>query len=89
MGLIASIVGLALGVLVAMGLTSLLGALGIDLPSGSLVLLPRTVIVSLIVGVGITVVSALASRSSGLAHPARRRDARGRRSTRRPRLASG
>ena len=58
-GLIASIVGLALGILVAMGLTSLLGALGIDLPSGSLVLLPRTVIVSLIVGVGITVVSAL------------------------------
>ena len=58
-GLIASIVGLALGVLVALGLTSLLSALGIDLPSGSLVLLPRTVIVSLVVGVGITVVSAL------------------------------
>jgi len=58
-GLIASIVGLALGVLVAKGLTSLLSALGIDLPSGSLVLLPRTVIVSLVVGVGITVVSAL------------------------------
>ena len=78
-GLIASIVGLALGVLVAMGLTSLLGALGIDLPSGSLVLLPRTVIVSLIVGVGITVVSALVPARRALAHPARRRDARGRR----------
>jgi putative ABC transport system permease protein len=58
-GLIASIVGLGLGILVAKGLTSLLSALGIDLPSGSLVLLPRTVIVSIIVGVGITVVSAL------------------------------
>jgi putative ABC transport system permease protein len=58
-GLIASLVGLALGVLVAMGLTVLLSALGIDLPSGSLVVLPRTVIASLLVGVGITVASAL------------------------------
>ncbi|HMK12353.1 MAG TPA: FtsX-like permease family protein [Acidimicrobiales bacterium] len=58
-GLIASLVGLGLGVLVAMGLTALLSALGIDLPSGSLVLLPRTVVASLVVGVGITVASAL------------------------------
>ena len=57
-GLIASIVGLGLGVLVAIGLTRLLDALGFDLPSGTIVVLPRTVIVSLLVGVIVTVVSA-------------------------------
>ena len=75
-GVIASLVGLGLGILVAIGLTSLLSALGFDLPSGSLVVLPRTVIVSLVVGVSVTVVSALRSRSPRVAHPARRRDAR-------------
>ena len=86
-GLIASIVGLALGVLVALGLTSLLSALGIDLPSGSLVLLPRTVIVSLVVGVGITVVSTLVPRDTPRASRPSPRCAKWR-STRRPRVAS-
>ena len=39
-------------------LKSLLSALGIDLPAGGVVVLPRTLIVSLIVGVVITVISA-------------------------------
>ncbi len=75
-GLIASIVGLGLGILVAIGLTRLLDALGFDLPSGSLVVLPRTVLVSLIVGVTVTVVSAFFPARRGVAHPARRSDAR-------------
>jgi putative ABC transport system permease protein len=58
-GLFASIVGLALGVLAAVGLEALLDALGITLPSGSLVFEARTAIVGLIVGVGVTVVSAI------------------------------
>ncbi len=58
-GLVASVVGLGLGVLAAVGLRALLSALGISLPSGSLVFELRTVIVALLVGVGVTVVSAI------------------------------
>ncbi|MDQ2827228.1 MAG: FtsX-like permease family protein, partial [Actinomycetota bacterium] len=59
-GLFASLVGLGLGVLVAIGLQSLLKAFGIDLPASGTKILPRTVIVSLVVGVVVTVVSSIA-----------------------------
>jgi putative ABC transport system permease protein len=59
-GLIASIIGLALGIFVAIGLQEALRALDIDLPSGDAVLLPRTIIVSLVVGTLITLVAAIA-----------------------------
>ncbi len=59
-GLFASLVGLGLGVLVAIGLQSLLKAFGIDLPASGTKVLPRTVIVSLVVGVVVTVVSSIA-----------------------------
>jgi putative ABC transport system permease protein len=59
-GLVASIIGLALGVFVAIGLQELLRALDIDLPSGNTVLLPRTIVVSLIVGTVITLIAAIA-----------------------------
>ncbi|HEY7947766.1 MAG TPA: ABC transporter permease, partial [Acidimicrobiales bacterium] len=58
-GLIASIIGLALGVLAAVGLEALLNGFGFGLPSGGLVFEARTAIVALIVGVGVTVVSAI------------------------------
>ena len=58
-GLFASIIGFALGVGVAVGLRGLLAALGIDLPEGDLVLAPRTLVVSLVVGVGVTAFAAL------------------------------
>jgi putative ABC transport system permease protein len=58
-GVIASLVGLGLGVLAAVGLEELLKAFGITLPTGSLVFETRTVIVALAVGVGVTVVSAV------------------------------
>jgi putative ABC transport system permease protein len=58
-GLLSSIVGLGLGVLAAAGLEALLNGFGITLPSGGLVFEARTVIVALIVGVGVTVVSAV------------------------------
>ncbi|RPI09169.1 MAG: FtsX-like permease family protein, partial [Actinobacteria bacterium] len=57
-GLIASIAGIILGVGVAIVLKAALDGFGFELPSGSLVLLPRTVIICLIVGVVITVASA-------------------------------
>jgi putative ABC transport system permease protein len=58
-GLVSSVIGLGLGVLAAVGLEALLSGFGITLPSGSLVFAPRTVIVGLLVGVGVTVVSAI------------------------------
>jgi len=58
-GLFASLVGLGLGVLVAIGLQSLLKAFGIDLPASGAVVAPRTIIVSLLVGVGVTVLSSI------------------------------
>jgi putative ABC transport system permease protein len=58
-GLVSSIIGLGLGVLAAVGLEALLRGFGITLPPGSLVFEPRTAIVGLLVGVGVTLVAAL------------------------------
>jgi putative ABC transport system permease protein len=58
-GLLASLVGLGLGVLAALGLEALLNAFGVTLPSGPLVFEARTVIVCLVVGIGVTMVSAI------------------------------
>jgi putative ABC transport system permease protein len=58
-GLVASLIGLGLGVLAAKGLVALLGAFGVSLPTASLVFGLRTVIVGLVVGIGVTVVSAI------------------------------
>ncbi|HEV3281890.1 MAG TPA: ABC transporter permease [Acidimicrobiales bacterium] len=59
LGLVASLVGLGLGVLAALGLVALLKGFGITLPSGPLVFQSRTVIAALIVGVGVTMISAI------------------------------
>jgi len=58
-GLVSSIIGLGLGVLAALGLEALLRGFGITLPTGSLVFEPRTVLVGLAVGVGVTMVAAI------------------------------
>jgi putative ABC transport system permease protein len=58
-GLIASVIGLGLGVLAALGLRALLGGFGIVLPSAPLVFEARTVIVAIGVGVVATVLSAI------------------------------
>ncbi|MFE3290320.1 ABC transporter permease [Rhodococcus sp. NPDC059234] len=59
-GLLGSVLGIAAGVALAYGLRSLLNTFDVGLPSGSLQLAPRTVIVALVVGVLVTVVSAYA-----------------------------
>ncbi len=59
LGLAASVVGLALGVLTALGLEALLKGFGIALPSGPLVFGGRTVVAGIVVGLGVTVVSAV------------------------------
>ncbi len=58
-GVVASLIGLGLGVLAAVGLEKLLSGFGVTLPSGSLVFEARTVIVCLVVGVGVTLVAAI------------------------------
>ena len=57
-GLVGSLVGLFLGLAIALGLMSLLGAIGVQLPDASLVFSIRTVVVS--IGVG-TLIALLAS----------------------------
>ncbi len=58
-GLVASLVGLGLGVLGAVGIEALLRGFGITLPTGPLVFEAHTVLAALLVGVGVTVISAL------------------------------
>jgi putative ABC transport system permease protein len=58
-GLVASAIGFLGGILMASVLEGFLGTLGIDIPSGGVVLKPRTLIVSLVVGVVITVFAAV------------------------------
>jgi putative ABC transport system permease protein len=58
-GVGASVIGLGVGVLAALGLKALLGAFGVTLPSASLVFEPRTAVIGIALGVGVTVVSAI------------------------------
>ena len=58
-GLLGSLLGIAGGFVIALGLKALFEAIGINLPTTALVLEDRTVVVSLAVGVGITLVSSL------------------------------
>ncbi len=58
-GLVASLIGLGLGVLAAVALKALLGAFGVTLPSAPLVFEARTFVLALTVGVGVTVISAI------------------------------
>ena len=58
-GVIASVVGIFAGLAVAIGLKNLIVAVGVDIPSQGLVLSSSTVLICLVVGIGITVLSAL------------------------------
>jgi putative ABC transport system permease protein len=58
-GLVAAVVGLFLGLLIAKGLNALFKAFGVDLPSTGTVFSLKTVIVSLLLGVGITVLATI------------------------------
>jgi putative ABC transport system permease protein len=71
-GVVASAAGLLAGVGVARGLKAMMEALGIDIPGGASVFLPRTAVVALVVGTVVTVVAAVfpslrASRTPPLA----------------------
>ncbi|MBO1754906.1 ABC transporter permease [Allobranchiibius sp. CTAmp26] len=68
-GVIGSVLGIVGGVGLAIGLRELLNAFNVGLPSGSLLLRPRTLIVALVLGVGVTLLSAYipARRASSIA----------------------
>jgi putative ABC transport system permease protein len=58
-GIFASVVGIALGFVIAGLLTAGMATVGFDIPSTSAPLAPRTIIVGLIVGIGVTLVAAI------------------------------
>ena len=58
-GLAASLIGLGLGILLAVGLQALFEALGFGLPTTDMVIKPRTIIAALLVGILVTVLAAL------------------------------
>jgi putative ABC transport system permease protein len=59
LGLLASVVGLVLGLGVGKGMNSLFVAFGLDLPQAGTVFAARTAVVGLIVGVSVTVLSSI------------------------------
>jgi putative ABC transport system permease protein len=59
MGAIASVVGLFLGLLLAMGLFSLFDAVGFTLPNNGLLFETRTIVVSLALGIVVTLIASI------------------------------
>ena len=58
-GLVGSLLGVGLGIVLSFGLRAMLNGFGLELPSGGLIVLPRTIVVSLVLGTLVTVLSAL------------------------------
>ena len=58
-GLLASVIGLVLGIGIAKGMDALFKALGVDMPESGTVVAPRTIIVSLLLGTVITLVASV------------------------------
>jgi putative ABC transport system permease protein len=59
-GFVASLIGLGLGVLLALGLKALFASFGAELPEVGLVFATRTVVVSMLIGVLVTLAAGLA-----------------------------
>ncbi len=68
-GMTASLIGLVAGLGITAGLQALFDALGADLPDAPLIMRTRTVVVAMVLGVGVTVLSAMgpARRASNIA----------------------
>ena len=58
-GVIASLVGLVLGVLLGKGLFNLFDAVGFTLPNNGITVEPRTIVVALAVGIVVTLLASL------------------------------
>src|SRR5829696_8842205 len=59
LGLVASVIGLVLGLGIAKGMIALFGILGFDLPDGGTVFATKTVIISILLGTGITLLASI------------------------------
>lgn len=59
LGVFASLIGLGAGVLLALGMEALFKAIGFGLPTSSLQVQPRTIIISLLVGTLVTTLSSI------------------------------
>lgn len=69
-GLVGGVVGLGLGILLAVVLRALFGVIGFDVPAGSLVIAPRTVLLSVGIGVVLTMAAAwFPARRAGTVPP--------------------
>ena len=78
MGTLASIVGLFLGLALAKGLFGLFDAVGFTLPNSGLLFSTRTIIVSLLLGILVTLIASILPGLQGDARAADRRRAGGR-----------
>src|SRR4051812_17484076 len=58
-GLLASVLGIAAGLLLAPGLSALLASFGLDLGATTIVVQPRTIVVGLVIGLAATIVSGI------------------------------
>lgn len=58
-GIVASVLGLGGGVLLAVGLRRLMDMLGFGLPAFDIIVSPRTIVAALIVGIGVTLMASL------------------------------
>ncbi len=58
-GLVAAVIGVAIGALLATGLQAVFKAVGASIPSYGLVFMPRTAIIGLVVGVGVSLLASL------------------------------
>ncbi len=65
-GIIASVIGLAAGVAVAIGLKAMLSGLGFGLPTGGIVFTARTALVAGLAGLVVTIVAAVSGRAAGV-----------------------
>jgi putative ABC transport system permease protein len=76
-GIVASILGVLFGIVVAIGLEKLFDLFGASLPKAPIQVEPRTIIVGLVVGIGVTLIAALrpAIRASRIPPIAALRDA--------------
>ena len=76
-GVISSVIGLLLGIGVAIGLKALFGAFGAELPDGPTIVAPRTIVAAFAVGILVTALAALmpARRASKVPPIAALRDA--------------
>ena len=65
LGLVASLLGIAAGIGIAKGINALFHAVGADIPTSGIALAPRTIIVSLVVGIGVALARRARRRRCG------------------------